>query len=49
MLPILWGFYLSLTNFTGLSFERIKFVGAANNLRALNDPEAWKGAQRYIT
>lgn len=43
MLPLLWGFYLSLTNFTGLSFERIKFVGAANYLRALNDPEAWRG------
>ena len=43
MLPLLWGFYLSLTNFTGLNFEHIRFIGGANYLRALNDPEAWRG------
>ncbi|MGQ9779483.1 MAG: carbohydrate ABC transporter permease [Bacillota bacterium] len=43
MLPLLWGFYLSLTNFTGLGFERIRFIGFANYLRAFRDPEAWRG------
>ena len=43
MLPLLWGLYLSLTNFTGLSFTHLKFVGMANYLRALDDPEVWNG------
>ncbi|MGQ9779481.1 MAG: carbohydrate ABC transporter permease [Bacillota bacterium] len=51
MLPLFWGFYLSLTNFTGLSFSNLKFVGLANYVRAYHDPEAWQGLWRtvYIT
>ena len=44
--PLLWGFYLSLTNFTGLGFAHVKFVGLANYLRFLSDPEAWAGLGR---
>ncbi|MGE5529283.1 MAG: carbohydrate ABC transporter permease [Patescibacteria group bacterium] len=43
MIPLLWGFYLSLTNFTGFNLGSMKFTGAANYLRALNDPDVWKG------
>lgn len=43
MLPLLWGFGLSLTNFTGLGFARLKFMGLANYLRAFHDPEVWSG------
>lgn len=43
MVPLLWGFGLSLTNFTGLNFGHLKFVGLANYVRAFNDPEVWNG------
>ena len=33
VVPLLWGFYLSLTNFTGLNFEFIKFIGRSEERR----------------
>ncbi len=41
LLPMLWGFYLSLTNFSGINFSSITFTGFANYARALHDPEIW--------
>lgn len=46
MVPLLWGFYLSLTNFTGLGFANVKFLGLANYIRALQDADAWYGLLR---
>lgn len=43
ILPLIWGFYLSMTNFTGLGFERLRFMGMFNYLRALRDTQAWEG------
>ncbi len=41
LVPMLWGFYLSLTNFSGINFSSTTFTGLANYVRALRDPVTW--------
>jgi len=38
--PLVTGGYLSMTNFTGFNMEHVRFVGATNYQRVLNDPTA---------
>ena len=38
-IPLILGFLTSLTNYDGLNFFNLKFIGLANYLRALEDPD----------
>ena len=35
--PLIFGFYISLTNYNGLNFDSLKFIGTANYERAFVD------------
>jgi multiple sugar transport system permease protein len=39
IIPLVVGFLSSLTNYDGLSLANMRFVGAANYVRAFNDPD----------
>ena len=41
LVPMVMGFGLSLSNFNGLNWATMKFVGAANYLHALTDSQLW--------
>jgi len=43
IIPLLWGGYLSFTNYTGLNMAHAKMVGLSNYFRAFRDPEVWNG------
>ncbi|MDD5368589.1 MAG: sugar ABC transporter permease [Anaerolineaceae bacterium] len=43
--PLIMGFGLSLSNFNGLNWLTMKFVGAANYAHALNDIQLWTSLQ----
>lgn len=45
LVPLGMGFILSLSNFNGLNWPTMKFVGAANYVRALNDAQLWSSLQ----
>lgn len=38
--PLVLGFYLSLTNFTGFNFDKIKLIGMSNYARVFTDNDA---------
>ena len=40
LIPLIYGFYMSLTNFTGYNLEILKFVGLNNYKRAFIDTDA---------
>ncbi len=46
--PLLWGMYISFTNFTGFNLGEIKFVGLNNYKRVLTDAEALPSIWRTI-
>lgn len=41
VIPLVLGFLTSLTNYDGLNFDHLKFLGFANYTRAFNDPDMW--------
>jgi ABC-type sugar transport system permease subunit len=51
MFPLIWGGWISMTNYTGFNIRNLKFVGFANYVRAFNDPKTIHGITRtlYIT
>ena len=40
IIPLVWGFYLSLTNYSGFNFDQLRFLGAFNYESALQDSAA---------
>ena len=51
LFPLIWGGYISLTNYTGFNIKNLKFLGLSNYIRAYNDPGVIQGILRtlYIT
>lgn len=49
--PLIWGGYISLTNYTGFNIKNLKFLGLGNYVRAFKDPGVSQGILRtlYIT
>jgi multiple sugar transport system permease protein len=45
LVPLVMGFGLSLSNFNGLNWFTMKFVGAANYVHAFNDAQLWSSLQ----
>jgi len=43
LFPLIWGLYLSLTNYSGWSFASMKFIGLDNYIRVWKDMDAWEG------
>jgi len=48
VIPLILGFLTSLTNYDGLNFAILKFVGLRNYIRAFQDPEALFSAGRTV-
>lgn len=46
--PFLWGFYISMTNFTGFNLGNLKFVGLSNFKRVFSDSEALPSIVRVV-
>jgi ABC-type sugar transport system permease subunit len=46
--PVLSGMFMSFTNFDGLNFNAVKFVGVQNYLEAFQDEQAWYGFRRAL-
>lgn len=46
--PLIWGMYISFTNFTGFNLEELKIVGFKNYERVLKDVEALPSIWRTI-
>lgn len=46
--PFFWGFYISMTNFTGFNLGNLKFVGLNNFKRVLADSEALPSILRVL-
>lgn len=40
LIPIMYGFYLSFTNYSGFNFHSVKMVGLRNYYSVFNDPDA---------
>jgi multiple sugar transport system permease protein len=49
--PVLSGILMSFTNFDGMNFDAMRFVGFHNYVEALKDEQAWWGFKRvmYVT
>jgi multiple sugar transport system permease protein len=47
-IPLILGFATSLTNYDGLNFNNLKFIGLANYERALNDPDVLFSFKRTL-
>ncbi|UKI37984.1 MAG: hypothetical protein L6V93_08225 [Clostridiales bacterium] len=46
--PLVWGLYISFTNFTGFNLDNLTFVGLANFKRVFVDNEALPSILRVI-
>lgn len=46
--PLVWGIYISFTNYTGLNLDNLKFVGLSNFQRVFVDNEAIPSIMRVL-
>ncbi len=48
LIPLLWGLYLSFTNYTGFNYDNLKWVGTYNYERVFTDSEAMHALGRTL-
>jgi len=46
--PVLSGIFMSFTNFDGMHFDKVQFVGLHNYAQAFKDEQAWWGFKRAM-
>jgi multiple sugar transport system permease protein len=48
LMPVFSGLFMSLTNFDGMNFQTVRYVGVANYAEAFRDAQAWHGFRRAL-